>query len=52
MKIIETNNLIKNYINNKVTTNVLRGLSFSIHKGEFLSIIGPQKWKNNTFICA
>src|SRR5690606_6763770 len=41
MKIIEANNLIKNYINNKVTTNVLRGLSFNINKGEFLSIIGP-----------
>lgn len=41
MRIIETKNLIKNYINNKVTTNVLRGLSFNINKGEFLSIIGP-----------
>lgn len=41
MKIIEANNLIKNYINNKVTTNVLRGISLSINKGEFLSIIGP-----------
>lgn len=41
MRIIEAKNLIKNYINNKVTTNVLRGLSFNINKGEFLSIIGP-----------
>ena len=34
-------NLTKTYINGDVTTNALVNVSFSIEKGEFVSIIGP-----------
>ncbi|HOX10623.1 MAG TPA: ABC transporter ATP-binding protein [Candidatus Moranbacteria bacterium] len=34
-------NLTKTYINGDVTTNALANVSFSIEKGEFVSIIGP-----------
>ncbi len=39
--LIEVENLKKEYINGKVITKVLRGISFKIDKGEFVSIMGP-----------
>jgi putative ABC transport system ATP-binding protein len=41
MALIEIKNLIKNYQNEEVVTPVLKGLNFSIQKGEFVSIMGP-----------
>lgn len=38
---IECKNIVKNYINGDVTTNVLKGVSFNINDGEFVAIIGP-----------
>jgi len=39
--LIHVENLIKNYENDGVITKVLRGLSFCIQEGEFISIMGP-----------
>lgn len=41
MALIEIKDLVKNYVNDEVTTPVLRGLNFKIEKGEFVSIMGP-----------
>jgi putative ABC transport system ATP-binding protein len=41
MPLIQLKNLIKNYENEEVITPVLKGLNFSIEKGEFVSIMGP-----------
>jgi putative ABC transport system ATP-binding protein len=39
--LIEVKNLIKEYTNEDIVTNVLHGLNFEIKKGEFVSIMGP-----------
>lgn len=39
--LIKVDNLKKDYINEEVVTKVLHGLSFTIEKGEFVSIMGP-----------
>lgn len=41
MSLIEVKNLIKNYESGEVATQVLKGVSFSIKKGEFVAIMGP-----------
>ncbi len=41
MPLIEIKNLTKDYINEEVKTPVLKGVSFVIEKGEFVSIMGP-----------
>lgn len=38
---IECENIKKSYINGDVETQALKGISFKIDKGEFVSIIGP-----------
>jgi len=38
---IHVSDLKKSYLNGKVQTPVLRGLNFSIDKGEFVSLVGP-----------
>ncbi len=38
---IHVSDLKKSYLNGKVQTPVLRGLSFSIEQGEFVSLVGP-----------
>ena len=38
---IKVTDLKKSYLNGKVQTPVLRGLNFSIDKGEFVSLVGP-----------
>ncbi len=38
---IECKNLIKDYIDGDNITNVLRGVSFKVKKGEFVAIMGP-----------
>lgn len=37
---IEVKNLKKDYITGKVITNVLKGISFKVYKGEFIGIMG------------
>jgi putative ABC transport system ATP-binding protein len=39
--LIKITNLIKDYVNDEVVTNVLRGVSFEITEGEFVAIMGP-----------
>jgi len=41
MKLIEVENLKKNYVNDEVVTHVLHDVSFSIDEGEFVAIMGP-----------
>jgi len=41
MKIIECKNLTKTYVNGDNSTTVLKEVSFSIDKGEFVAITGP-----------
>ena len=38
---IELQNITKSYTNGKEVTQVLKGISFSIKKGEFVAIMGP-----------
>lgn len=39
--LMHVENLTKDYVNDEVATSVLRGISFDIKKGEFVSIMGP-----------
>ena len=39
--VIEVKDLKKDYVNDEVVTSVLHGLSFTIPKGQFVSIMGP-----------
>jgi len=41
MKLIEVNNLCKTYDSEGVQTQAMCGMSFTIEKGEFVSIMGP-----------
>ncbi len=41
MSQIEVKNLIKDYQNGKILAQVLKGISFSVADGEFISICGP-----------
>lgn len=38
---IELKNIVKEYVNGKEVTRVLKGISFSVKKGEFVAIMGP-----------
>jgi putative ABC transport system ATP-binding protein len=39
--LIKVENLIKDYVNDEVVTNVLKGLSFKVEAGDFVAIMGP-----------
>lgn len=41
MNLISVENLTKDYVNEDVVTQVLRGVSFTIKAGEFVAIMGP-----------
>jgi putative ABC transport system ATP-binding protein len=41
MSLIKVENLKKDYLNEDVVTPVLKGVSFTIEKGEFVAIMGP-----------
>lgn len=47
---IEVNNLTKDYIDEDVITQALRGISFSIEEGEFVSIMGPSGSGKSTLL--
>lgn len=41
MKLIQVENLKKDYVNEDVVTSVLHGITFDIDPGEFVAIMGP-----------
>jgi putative ABC transport system ATP-binding protein len=47
---IEVNNLKKEYMEEETPTRALRGVSFSIKKGEFVSIMGPSGSGKSTLL--
>lgn len=47
---IEINNLKKEYIEEETSTKALRGITFSIDKGEFVSIMGPSGSGKSTLL--
>lgn len=47
---IEINNLQKEYVEQETSTKALRGVSFSIEKGEFVSIMGPSGSGKSTLL--
>lgn len=47
---MEIINLKKSYLVGKETVNVLRGISFTVHKGEFLAITGPSGCGKSTLL--
>ncbi|NCU41610.1 MAG: ABC transporter ATP-binding protein [Candidatus Moranbacteria bacterium] len=50
MAFIECRDLIKSYENDGVETSVLKGISFSLERGEFVSIMGPSGSGKSTFM--
>jgi len=50
MKAIEVNGLTKTYVTGKEEANVLKGLNFSVDKGEFVSIMGPSGSGKSTLL--
>lgn len=41
MSLITLQDIVKEYVNGKETTRILKGVSFRIEKGEFVAIMGP-----------
>ncbi|WP_342566151.1 ABC transporter ATP-binding protein [Paenibacillus sp. FSL R7-0345] len=48
--ILEVTNLCKTYIVNKSQHNVLRNINFTLHEGEFVSIMGPSGSGKSTLL--
>ncbi len=50
MPLLETKNLEKTYFGNEIETKVLCGITFSVEKGEFVSIMGPSGSGKSTLL--
>ncbi len=50
MKVIEAKNITKVYNADKVPVHALRGVSFSVDKGEFTAIVGPSGCGKSTLL--
>src|SRR6266704_1851015 len=47
---IEINDLQKEYMEEETPTRALRGVTFTVHKGEFISIMGPSGSGKSTLL--
>ena len=50
MKVIETIEITKVYNPDKVPVHALRGISFSVDKGEFTAVVGPSGCCKSTLL--
>ncbi len=50
MEVIKTKELYKDYVVNKIMVNALRGIDFSVKKGEFTAIVGPSGSGKSTLL--
>jgi len=50
MEVIKTKELYKDYVVNKIVVNALRGIDFSVKKGEFTAIVGPSGSGKSTLL--
>jgi putative ABC transport system ATP-binding protein len=50
MAFISTHNLVKDYVNGPMVTNVLKGIDFAVEEGEFVSIMGPSGSGKSTLL--
>lgn len=49
-KVLEVNNISKNYLSLSGKTNSLNNISFSVNKGDFISIVGPSGCGKSTLL--
>ncbi len=48
--IIKANDLYKSYTNGKLATEVIKGISLNVHRGEYLALVGPSGAGKSTLL--